>query len=140
MSPDNWARVHGGATHFPLALVAVSVLFDAAGFFCPASPRRDAWHAAGRHCLWLGTLGAVGAVASGVGMTKGEMWGHGLELWHHRFVWPSFALLGGLAAWRWRAGMEVPRRRLALYLGAAGLAALLLLIAGYFGGELMMAG
>jgi len=32
MNPTFWARMHGGATHFSIALLMVSVIFDQAGF------------------------------------------------------------------------------------------------------------
>jgi len=32
MNPTFWARLHGGATHFPIALLMASVVFDHAGF------------------------------------------------------------------------------------------------------------
>ena len=48
----------------------------------------------------LGALGSYAAVASGLIMTKWQVWGHGTLLRHHQFVWPAFALMTGLATWR----------------------------------------
>jgi hypothetical protein len=43
---------------------------------------------------------SLGAVISGIALSKGDMWGRGDFGWHHRFAWPAFGLLVALAAWR----------------------------------------
>src|SRR5438105_4049580 len=37
MSNTLWAKMHGGTTHFPIALVMVSALFDMASLFFPTT-------------------------------------------------------------------------------------------------------
>ena len=46
MSNALWAKMHGGTTHFPIALVMASMVFDLAGFLLPDNPgktRRSAF-------------------------------------------------------------------------------------------------
>ena len=138
-----WARIHGGTTHFPIALLIASVLFDLAGFFVPDQPggaRRAGLHAAGYYALLLGALGSLGAVASGLVLTQGGMWGHGDLGRHHRCVWPAFGLLITLAVWRLAVRDRASRRAFAIYLAAALVATGLMSAAGYWGGELLLNG
>src|SRR5258706_5350856 len=103
MSSDFWAKMHGGATHFPIALVMVSALFDMAGLFFsdnPGKTRRAGLHSAGFYTIVLGALGSFGAVGSGLVMSRGQLLGHGNLARHHAFLWPAFGLLIALAGWR----------------------------------------
>jgi hypothetical protein len=49
--------------------------------------------------LAVAALASLGAVISGIALTKGDLWGRGDLGWHHRFVWPAFGLLVALAVW-----------------------------------------
>jgi len=103
MSNDLWAKMHGGATHFPIALVMASTLFDLASLFVrdhPGLTRRAGLQAAGFYTIVLAALGAFGAVGSGLVMSQGQLWGRGNLARHHAFLWPAFGLLIGLAVWR----------------------------------------
>ena len=53
MNPTFWARMHGGATHFPIALLMVSVLFDHAGFWWRNEVRRREFCAVGFYSLFV---------------------------------------------------------------------------------------
>jgi uncharacterized membrane protein len=132
--------MHGGTTHFPIALVMASALFDLAGFLVPENPgktRRAGLHAAGCYTLILGALGALGAVASGLIMSHWQLWGHGNLLRHHTFLWPAFGLLIGLAVWRALVGSHASQRTFKIYLGVTLIAAAFMGAAGYWGGELL---
>ena len=135
-----WAKVHGASTHFPLALALGSAAFDAAGCALAGRPVARDLRAAGYWTLLLGALGSLSAVASGLLMTRGEVLGHGALRMHHLFVWPAFALLVALATWRVGRGGWQPERRIpAGYLLAVGVDAGLMLAAGYWGGEMLLA-
>ncbi len=104
IDPTLWPKLHGASVHFPVALAMAAALFEGLGFFWPSSsPRKAQLHAAGYFTIILGALGTFPAVLSGLFMTKGEVLGHDALLFHHLFVWPAFAGLVGLGAWR-RAG------------------------------------
>src|SRR6267154_26241 len=100
MEPGLWAKAHGAATHFPIALTLVSVMCDAAGFIFASRPAARDLHAVGYWTIFCSALGSVPAVASGLLMTKGSLLGHGALRLHHLFVWPAFGLLVALATWR----------------------------------------
>src|ERR1051325_2240648 len=99
-----WSRVHGGATHFPIALIFAGALFDTLSLL----RGRSASHADFRHLgYWLvilGALGSFGAVVSGLALSKWSFGGTGLVAQHHLFVWPAFALIVGLGTWRFLVG------------------------------------
>lgn len=134
-----WAKMHGAATHFPVALTLCSGALDAAGFALAGRPIVRELHAAGYWTMLLGALGTVPAVWSGLLMTRGSVLGHGALRMHHLFVWPAFALLVGLATWRMMNGRRATRPAFAGYLVAVGLATGLMSGAGYWGGEMMVA-
>ena len=86
----------------------------------------------------LGALGTVPAVVSGLVMSRGVMLGHDTMRLHHLFAWPAFALIIGLATWRALASDFAAQKAPACYLVAAGFAAVLVMAAGYYGGEIML--
>jgi uncharacterized membrane protein len=138
MNSENWAKMHGATVHFPIALILCSGALDALGFFFPAPAARRGLHAAGYWTTMLGALGTVPAVVSGLVMSKGVMLGHDALRLHHLFVWPAFALIVGLAVWRAFAGDFATRKPPVGYLATVGLAAVLIMGAGYWGGEMML--
>ncbi len=143
MDNSFWARMHGGTTHFPVALMMASVAFDTAGFLLktnPPSPRSAGLHAAGFYALLLGALGSLGAVVSGLMLTRGDVWGRGNLQRHHLFLWPAFALLIALAVWRLAVRDRASRRAFGIYLTASLATAGLIGAAGYWGGELLLNG
>jgi uncharacterized membrane protein len=138
MNSENWAKMHGAAVHFPIALILCSGALDALGYFSPGLAMRRGLHAAGYWTTILGALGTVPAVVSGLAMSKGVMLGHDALRFHHLFVWPAFALIVGLAIWRAFAGDFAARKPPVSYLATVGLAAVLIMGAGYWGGEMML--
>jgi len=134
-----WAKAHGATTHFPLALALCSAAFDAAGLALSPKPVGNDLKAAGYWTMLAGAMATVPAVLSGLLMTKGRVLGHGALRLHHLFVWPAFALLIGLGTWRVIQGRHSSRRVFGGYLVLAGLAAGLMSVAAYWGGEMMLA-
>jgi uncharacterized membrane protein len=139
MSGDIWAKMHGATVHFPIALVLCSGALDASGFFFPGPAVRRGLHAAGYWTMVLGAAGTVPAVVSGLVMSKGVLLGHDALRLHHLFVWPAFAVIVGAAAWRVLGRESATERAPAGYMVAVGLAAILVMAAGYWGGEMMIA-
>jgi uncharacterized membrane protein len=143
MDNSLWVKMHGGTTHFPIALVLASGLFDLAGLVVPENlekSRRAGFRAAGFYSLILGALGSLGAILSGLVISRWELWGHGNLAQHHTFVWPGVGLLTGLAVWRLVVGNNASNRAFRIYLGIALIAAALMGAAGYWGGELLLKG
>jgi len=134
-----WAKIHGAATHLPLALAGCSWLFDAAGFALARRSTGPQLNVVGYWTMLLAGLGTFPAVASGLLLTKGEVLGRDLVLFHHLFVWPAFALLVGLATWRAIVGATAAPRVFGYYLAVGFIAAVLVAGAGYWGGEMLLA-
>lgn len=141
MDNSLWVKMHGGTTHFPIALVMASTLFDLAGFMVADNPEKSRWaglRAAGFHTLMLGAAGSFGAVLSGLIISHGEIWGHGNLARHHAFLWPAFGLLLALAVWRLVVGKHPSQRAFKIYLAASVVTSGLMSAAGYWGGELLL--
>src|ERR1700733_10056353 len=100
MNQTFWARMHGGTTHFPIALLIVSVAFDYAGFWWRNELRRREFRAFGFYSLLIAAAASPFAVLSGIGLSKGKLMGSGALRLHHLFIWPAFGVLVGLAVWR----------------------------------------
>lgn len=133
-----WAKAHGAATHFPIALVFCSAACDATAWLFAGRPSVRDLHAAGYWMMLFGAAGSVAAVVSGVLMTQGSVLGHGLLRLHHLFVWPAFGLLIAVATWRALVGRRVARGPFFGYLCTVGVMLTLLMTAAYWGGELML--
>jgi uncharacterized membrane protein len=143
MNSSLWVKMHGGTTHFPIALIMASALFDLASASVPDNrdkSRRAGFRAAGFYTLTLGALGSFGAVLSGLVLSHGQVWGRGNLGRHHAFLWPAFGLLIGLAVWRWVVRNHASQRAFRFYLCVAMVAAGLMGAAGYWGGELLLNG
>jgi uncharacterized membrane protein len=132
-----WSRLHGGATHFPIALLFASAFFDALSYLPRLSRKRGEFSATAYWLIILAALGSFGAVASGLVLSQGKIGGTGLLLRHHLFVWPAFALLVGLATWRSFAGPSPSRSSFHIYFGVVAVTCMLIGMAGFFGGELL---
>jgi uncharacterized membrane protein len=133
-----WDRVHGGSTHLPIALAIASTLFDGCACFIKNQRLRQGIHSAGFYALLLGTLGTLPAVISGLVLTKWDITGTGATLFHHYFVWPSFALLIALSVWRVIVGTNTSKGIFYIYLAVMILTAGLVSIAGFWGGEMLL--
>ena len=127
-------------THFPIALV----LFSAACDFGSVALKKFAFagelRKASFYGLAISALASIGAVVSGIALTKGNMWGRAELGWHHRFIWPAFGLLVALAVWRLIVRDQMSRTGFYVYLFLMFLTSGLVAAAGYFGGELLIAG
>lgn len=139
MDNEIWPKIHGATVHFPIALVLCSGALDALGFLFPGLASRRGLHAAGYWTMVLGAVGTVPAVVSGLVMSKGVMLGHDTLRLHHLFVWPAFALIVGAATWRVLGNDFIGKKAPIGYLATLGLAAMLVMGAGYWGGELLLA-
>ncbi len=133
--------MHGGTTHFPIALVMTSMLFDLIAFLVPDSPdrsRRAGFRSAAFYTLLLGALVSLAAVLSGLMISHGQLWGRGDLARHHGFLWPAFGLTIGLAVWRLTVRDRASESALKAYLALSMLTAALMGAAGYWGGELLL--
>ena len=133
-----WDRLHGGSTHLPIALAIASALFDCCACLIKNENLRKSFHSAGFYALLLGTLGAFPAVISGLILTRWDIAGSGATLFHHYFVWPSFALLIALSVWRLIARTNSSRGAFYIYLALIVLTAVLVSVAGFWGGEMLL--
>jgi uncharacterized membrane protein len=140
MNPLFWSRLHGGATHFPIALLFAATFFDALGFFLRG--HQNPHPELGVVGYWLALLGALssfGAVFTGLALSNWSTGGGGLLWRHHIFVWPAFALLVATGTWRCLVRPETSRQAFALYLCTMALGCGSIAAAGYFGGEMLLA-
>src|ERR1700736_4809049 len=133
-----WERAHGGLTHFPIALIFVATLFDLLSLVRDRSSKGRDFKAIGYWLVILAALGVVAAVFSGLGLSKWKVMGTGLMRLHHLFVWPAFALILALMAWRVVARNEFSRRAFTSYLITACCACALIGAAGFVGGEMLL--
>jgi len=138
MNQTLWARMHGGATHFPIALLLVSVMFDHAAFWWRGETRRREFRAVGFYTLLIAAAAAPAAVLSGLALSRGVLLGKGMLALHHYFLWPAFGLLIGLAVWRLVVREHASRRALGVYLALATLTVVAMMTAGYWGGEMVL--
>ena len=143
MDNSLWVKMHGGMTHFPIALIMASILFDMAGLVVPESAdmsRRAGLRGAGFYTLILAALSSFGAVASGLVISHGEIWGRGNLARHHTFLWPAFGLVIALAVWRLVVGNRASSRSFKVYLATSLITGAAMGAAGYWGGELLLNG
>src|SRR6202023_856927 len=133
-----WERAHGGLPHFPIALIFVATLFDIISLFLDRSGKGRDFKAIGYWLVILAALGAVAAVFSGLGLSKWKTMGTGMMRLHHLFVWPAFALILALTAWRVAARNEFSRRAFVSYLIVACCTCALIGAAGFVGGEMLL--
>lgn len=132
-----WGNIHGGSTHFPIALLFSSLLFDAASFGITRKPISRDLRVAAFYALLLGALASFAAVLSGLIISGWQFAGSGTLAKHHLFVWPAFGLIVALAVWRLVVRDQASRPAYGGYLLAALVATGFMLAAGYWGGELM---
>jgi uncharacterized membrane protein len=135
-----WDKLHGAMTHFPIALLLFSTVCDLASVAFKKLAFARELRIVSLYALVFAALASLGAVVSGIALTKGDLWGRGNFGWHHRFVWPAFGLLLALAVWRLAAREAMSRFGLYLYLTLMLLASGLIAVAGYFGGEILLSG
>ena len=131
-------KLHGAMTHFPIALLLFSTGCDFVSVVLKKLARE--LRLVSFYGLAVAALASLGAVISGIALSKGDLWGRGDFGWHHRFVWPAFGLLVALAVWRLVVRDAMSRFGLCLYLFLMLLASGLIAAAGYFGGEILLSG
>jgi uncharacterized membrane protein len=131
-----WSRMHGGVTHFPVALIFSATFFETIGFLF--SSRQHDFRVMGYWLLVFSGISSFGAVFSGLALSNGTVSGKGLLLEHHLFVWPAFALIVGLTSWRIATGQSPSRRAFTIYLLLLATACALVGAAGLSGGELLL--
>lgn len=124
-------------THFPIALVFVALLLDAAAFFVRSPGLRRDLGAAGFYAVILAALGGLGGVITGLGLCHWRFFGEGLLGSHHLFVWPGFGLLIIGAVWRIFMKPGTSGKGMAAYLCLMTLAAVAMGLSGYYGGEMV---
>jgi len=132
-----WANIHGGSTHFPIALLFSSFLFDVTGYGLHRRAFSRDLHTAAFYAL-LGALASFAAVLSGLIISGWQFAGGGALAKHHLFVWPAFGLIVGLAIWRLIVRENASRPAYGGYIAASLVATGLMLGAGYWGGEMGM--
>jgi uncharacterized membrane protein len=135
-----WVDMHGGSTHFPIALMIAAMVFDLIGFFWNREPQTRDLRMAAFYALMLAALATFGAVLSGFMISGWHATGDGLLAKHHLFVWPAFGLIVALAIWRLIVGQKASRSAYAWYLAALTATAVVVAIAGYWGGEMLTGG
>jgi mono/diheme cytochrome c family protein len=140
MNASLWRQIHGGSTHLPITLLLASAVFDWVAWRSRDEALRRGLHAAGLGSAVVGMLGGVGAVMAGLVMTRGRILGGGYERIHHLFVWPAFMASLVLVGWRLFRNGRIPTRGLRVYLVGMGVAGVLMVGAGYSGGEMLLAG
>src|SRR6202162_3122305 len=121
-----WAKLHGATTHFPIALLLFSTACDFVSVIFKKLTFARELRLVSFYSLAFAALASLGAVVTGIALTKGDLWGRGYFGWHHRFVWPAFGLLLALAVWRLVVRDGMSRTGLCLYL------VLMLLASGFF--------
>ena len=121
---------HPMVIHFPLVALVAAVALDAHGAWSGSSR----WRLTATFLWWVGLLGAVAAVATGLiafnRVEHSEM-AHLRMILHRNLAFAAVAILSATAIWRWRR----PLSRGAALLGALGASGLLGV--GYLGGELV---
>lgn len=135
-----WLRIHGGATHFPIALLFVSVLLDLLAIYWPDNAARRGLHAAGSLLACIAVIASFGAVISGLVISHWRTMGTGSLLRHHLFVWPAFAISIALVVWRLLMRDRATSRAFLIYICGMAIASALTFAAGYWGGEMALAG
>ncbi|HWF20049.1 MAG TPA: DUF2231 domain-containing protein [Verrucomicrobiae bacterium] len=138
MNQTLWARMHGGMTHFPIALLLVSVFFDHIGFWWNDEVRRREFRSIGFYTLLMAAAASPLAVLSGIALSRGKLMGSGMLALHHYFVWPAFGFLLGLAVWRLVVREHASPRARGCYLALASLTLVSMMTAGYWGGEMII--
>ncbi len=135
-----WLRLHGGATHFPIVLLFVSVLLDGLALCWPDKRARTGFHSAAALLAYIAVVSSFGAVISGLVISHWRTMGTRSLLRHHLFVWPAFALSIAFVVWRLLRGERASVRGFAIYVGGMTIASALMFAAGYWGGEMALAG
>jgi uncharacterized membrane protein len=132
-----WQHIHGGSSHFPIALIMVAFLFDVGATVF----KKDSWRVIGFWCIILGALATIPAVLSGLSGGNGWFgveWGN-RQYSEHLTVHRTVALVAAgvslvLAIWRAIRGDKMQGAEWIVYLICLGGGVGAIAIAGYQGG------
>ena len=129
-------HVHGAITHFPIALLFVSVALDMVAIVKKPNLHWSAWL-----LLVLGTIGAVVATITGLishfPYEEDPVLLAAIEP-HQYTAFAATAVFGALTVWRWRPvrrGSDIGGR--SAYLALALLGLIVLGVTGFLGGNLL---
>src|SRR5258708_10731482 len=100
-----WDKLHGAMTHFPIALLLFSTACDFVSFTFKKLPFAGGLRLVSFYGLAVAAVASLGAVVSGIALTKGDLWGRGDLGWHHRFVWPAFCT-SGISSGSWTTSIR----------------------------------
>lgn len=128
--------IHPMLVHFPLALLALSVAADVGFFFLKVESLRHAgwWSLAGA------AVGGALTVAAGVFDMRRASLDEDVHARVHRHMKVGlllFALIAGLAFWRWTIFIDRTAQVTAIYLDCAIVVMAVALFQGWLGGELV---
>ena len=121
---------HPAMVHLPLIGLLLAVVFD----LVAVQRRSTTWHEAATALWWIGLLGAVSAIATGLvayNRVEHSELAHQEMILHRNLALATIGLLLATALWRWRR----PYSRAAALVGLVG--AVGLTGVGYLGGDLV---
>src|SRR5215471_17330679 len=70
-----WDKLHGAITHFPIALLLFSTACDFVSITLKKLPFARELRLVSLYALAIAALASLGAVISGIALSKGDMWG-----------------------------------------------------------------
>jgi mono/diheme cytochrome c family protein len=135
----SWPEIHGGLTHFPVALIITACVFEIGGVLI----RRPIWRAVSFWLLAAAVLMAVPTLIAGW-KTADQLYGGIAQppaefIWHRAAALTATSLAFLLLLWRVATGDRVAGKALwaetAIMLAAAGAVG----VAGYLGGHIVFA-
>ncbi len=128
-----WQHIHGASSHFPIALLILSVVFDLG-----SSWRKNAgWRAVGFWCIIVAAIIAVPATVSGLSANLGwfgvEKWDAEQMVLHRNIALATGGMSIVLALWRSLRRDDLKGGAWAVYLGLAIMTALGISYTGWLG-------
>ena len=88
----------------------------------------------------IAVIASFGAVISGLIISRWRTLGTGSMFRHHVFVWPAFAISIALIVWRLIMRERASSRAFRIYVIGMAIASALTFAAGFWGGEMALAG
>lgn len=131
-----WYHLHGGLTHFPIALAISSFVFD----FLGAASAKSSLRAAGLWTIILAALASIPAVATGFFTAAYDYPGGAGVVIHRNVSLVAGVLLVVLAAWRAIKRDDLSRRAWVAYLVGVLMAAGSVGLTGWLGNKALSGG